>query len=583
MRYSRLSGNAGQAVNVSFDWTFRDAAYNNEVGIFRVDDASGRIGTLRPGDDGYANAALADGHAQVIFASGKGAGAEHDLTLEGGGLYAFYIIQNDTTAHFLASNPENRLDHGPVAFFSTATANPDGYDHMRATAQSTGGFTLAWEDMTQGGDQDFNDVVVKATNVRLPEPTPYTYAAGATDVDGDPVTYQLVEAPQGATLDGESGLLTWQPTQPGVYHFVLRADDGKGASVDQGFDLEVLRPQRVLFVQGTDNSDKIEISERDGLVRVAVNNEIHAYSGVTAIHVDALAADDYVHLVGLTVATLVNGGAGNDRIDGGCVSVAPLDLRGDTGNDELHGGAAADHLDGGSGDDKLYGGAGNDVLIGGSGNDIVKGEAGDDTIVLGSGQDTLDGGPGDDPRVSEAEYNAQLSNAAVPVINWDAVLASDVSASAGRSSWVADFVNGMALTEAERNPNSSIRVEVPKQTRRLSRNVRAGASAPARLLRLSPACRRHRVGLPVSVRWSSLVSCPTDSWDNSSTRERSRNDGHTSSGWPESSRSARFPWRGFATRKGRFSSGFRPRIRGQDTSAPAFSRCRVRASTRSAS
>ncbi len=46
-------------------------------------------------------------------------------------------------------------------------------------------------------------------------------------------------------------------------------------------DLEVLRPQRVLFVQGTDSSDKIEISERDGLVRVAVNNEIHAYSGVT--------------------------------------------------------------------------------------------------------------------------------------------------------------------------------------------------------------------------------------------------------------------------------------------------------------
>ena len=182
----QVVGNAGQAVNVSFDWTLRDAAYNNEVGIFRVDDASGRIGTLRPGDDGYAQAALADGQAQVIFTSGKGTGAKHDLTLEGGGLYAFYIIQNDTTAHFLASNPQNRLDRGPVAFFSTATANPDGYDHMHATAQSTGGVTLAWEDMTQGGDRDFNDVVVKASNLRLPEQTPYTYAAGATDVDGDP-------------------------------------------------------------------------------------------------------------------------------------------------------------------------------------------------------------------------------------------------------------------------------------------------------------------------------------------------------------------------------------------------------------
>jgi hypothetical protein len=456
----QVIGDAGQAVKVSFDWTFREAGYNNEVGIFRVDDASGRIGTLRPGDDGYARAALDASRAQVIFASGNGAGAKHDLTLEGGGLYGFYIIQNDTTAHVLACNPQDRLDHGPLAFFSTVTANPDGYDHVHATVPANGAVTFSWEDLTWGGDQDFNDVVMKATNLRLPEQKAYTYAAQATDVDGDSLTYQLVEGPQGATVDATSGLLTWRPTQPGVYHFALRAQDGKGGSTEQRFDLEVLRPQRVLFVQGTDNSDRIEISEQDGLVRVVVNNEVRAYTDIAAIHVDALAADDQVRLFGLTVDTFVSGGAGCDLIDGGCVSVAHLDLRGDAGNDELHGGAGADHLDGGSGNDKLYGGAGNDVLIGGSGNDIVKGEAGDDTIVLGSGYDTLDGGPGDDPRVSEAEYNAQVSNAVVPVINWDALPASDLSASAGGSSWVVDFVNGMALTEAERNPNSSIRVEI---------------------------------------------------------------------------------------------------------------------------
>ena len=188
---------------------------------------------------------------------------------------------------------------------------------------------------------------------------------------------------------------------------------------------------------------------------VKVNGEIHAYSGVTAIHVDALAGDDEVQLFGLTAQTLVYGGAGNDWIDGGCVSVGQLDLRGDAGNDELYGGAAADRLDGGSGNDKLFGGAGNDVLIGGAGNDIVKGEDGDDTLVLGSGCDTLDGGAGNDPRVSEAEYN-------LPVINWSAILASQVSVAPGQSSWVADFVNGMALNEAERDPNSSIRIDAPQ-------------------------------------------------------------------------------------------------------------------------
>jgi hypothetical protein len=451
----QVIGNTGQAVKINFDWTFREACYDNEVGIFRVDDASGRLGTLRPGDDGYAMAALAAGRGQVIFASGKGAGTKRELTLAAGALYAFYLIQDDTTAHFLACNPQNRLDRGTLAFFSVATANPDGYDHLRASVDASGSFKLSWEDLTNGGDQDFNDVVMQATNLRLPEQTAYTYAMHAADVDGDPVTFRLVEGPQGATVDRESGLLTWRPSQPGSYHFVLRAEDGKGGSTAQSFDLQVLRPERVLFVKGTDCNDTIEISERDGLVRVKVNGEIHAYSGVTAIHVDALAGDDKVQLFGLTAQTLAYGGAGNDWIDGSCVSLAGLDLRGDTGNDELRGGAAADLLDGGSGNDKLYGGAGNDVLIGGAGNDIVKGEAGDDTLVLGSGCDTLDGGEGNDPRVSEAAYN-------LPVINWSAILATQDSVAPGRSSWVADFVNGMALSEAERDPNASIRIDAPQ-------------------------------------------------------------------------------------------------------------------------
>jgi hypothetical protein len=35
-----------------------DAAYNDTVGLYRVDDATGRIGTLNPSDAGYAEAAL---------------------------------------------------------------------------------------------------------------------------------------------------------------------------------------------------------------------------------------------------------------------------------------------------------------------------------------------------------------------------------------------------------------------------------------------------------------------------------------------------------------------------------------------
>jgi VCBS repeat-containing protein len=481
----QVIGAAGQAMKVKFDWTTRAAGFDNEIGIFRVDDASGRVGTLRPGDDGYAKAALAAGRSQVIFASGQGAGAKRELTLEGGALYGFYLIQNDTTAHFLASNPTDRVEGKPLAFFSVATANPDGYDHLHASVDAGGNAKLSWEDLTDGGDQDFDDVVMKATSLRLPEQTPYTYAAHATDIDGDPVTYRLIHAPQGATLDAKSGLLSFQPAQPGFYRFVLRAEDGKGGSTDQTFDLEVVRPEHVLLVRGTDRNDKIEVSETDGLVRVKVNKEVRSYAGVTAIHVDALAGNDDVRLVGLTVDTLVYGGAGNDKIDGGCVSVGRLDLRGDAGNDYLIGGDAADRLDGGDGNDdlrggngndwlsggpgndNLFGGAGNDVLIGGPGDDNVKGEAGDDTLVLGIGKDTLDGGSGKNRTITETEYNAEASRfvtpaSGLPVINWGATIAAQAAVPAGRSSWLSEFVNELATDESERNPNSRIRVNVPR-------------------------------------------------------------------------------------------------------------------------
>jgi hypothetical protein len=446
----QVMGAAGDMVKLTFDWTFREAGYDNEVGVFRVDDASGRIGDLRPGDAGYALAALGAGRAQIVFESGKGAGAKRELALEAGALYAFYLIQDDTTARFLSCNPQNRLDRGPLAFFSLATANPDGYDHLRTSVDGNGNFKLAWEDLTNGGDQDFNDVVMTAPGLRLPEQTAYTYSAHADDVDGGTVSYSLVEAPAGASVDAQSGLLTWRPSAPGSYRFVLRAQDDQGGTSEQRFEVEVVRPERVLFVRGTDCDDSIDISERDGLVRVRVNNEIRAYAGVTAIHVDARAGNDWVNLSGLTAQTLVYGGAGSDWINGSCVVTGRLDLRGGDGNDELRGGAAGDRLDGGGGNDKLYGGAGDDLLIGGDGNDLVKGEAGDDTIVLGSGCDTLDGGPGNDPRVSGAVST-------LPVINWDAMLATQIAVSPQTSSWVADFVGGAPLED----PNAGLRIAAP--------------------------------------------------------------------------------------------------------------------------
>jgi hypothetical protein len=60
-------------------------------------------------------------------------------------------------------------------------------------------------------------------------------------------------------------------------------------------------------------------------------------------------------------------------------------------------------LDGGAGNDRIQGGSFDDVLSGGTGNDSIDGGSGDDTIVGGPGNDAQTGGPGDDSFHESAE------------------------------------------------------------------------------------------------------------------------------------------------------------------------------------
>jgi Ca2+-binding RTX toxin-like protein len=71
---------------------------------------------------------------------------------------------------------------------------------------------------------------------------------------------------------------------------------------------------------------------------------------------------------------------------------------GDTGNDNLSGGAGNDLVYGHFGDDSISGGTGNDILAGGAGEDTVSGGDGNDLVLadIGEGADVYDGGTGDD-------------------------------------------------------------------------------------------------------------------------------------------------------------------------------------------
>src|SRR5262249_50103985 len=65
----------------------------------------------------------------------------------------------------------------------------------------------------------------------IPELSPHTFTANATDSDvpAQSLTFSLVGAPAGATIDGSTGAFSWTPTEaqgPGSYPFTVRVGDG---------------------------------------------------------------------------------------------------------------------------------------------------------------------------------------------------------------------------------------------------------------------------------------------------------------------------------------------------------------------
>jgi PKD repeat protein len=154
-----VPGMPGEKTVVRFDWLSRDARFNNEVALVRVDDAQGRIDGKLPGAAGYLQAALVRGRWQRVFPSGAGAGASRELALKAGERFMVFIVQNATVEMLGGGKSPGRDKSRPPAFFMNPDANPFGFDHVRLSRLDNG-YRLAWEDLLLGGDRDFNDVVI---------------------------------------------------------------------------------------------------------------------------------------------------------------------------------------------------------------------------------------------------------------------------------------------------------------------------------------------------------------------------------------------------------------------------------------
>ncbi|MCU7935407.1 MAG: tandem-95 repeat protein [Candidatus Thiodiazotropha sp. (ex Dulcina madagascariensis)] len=67
----------------------------------------------------------------------------------------------------------------------------------------------------------------------------YSYDVDATDADGDALSYSLVTAPAGMTIDSASGLIAWTPAQIGGHPVSVQVDDGNGGTATQSYTVTV--------------------------------------------------------------------------------------------------------------------------------------------------------------------------------------------------------------------------------------------------------------------------------------------------------------------------------------------------------
>jgi uncharacterized protein len=154
-----ISGGSGKP-KLAISLTGKSSTSVNELGVFAVDDAQGKINGIAPGAAGYTEAALA--RSQVVLSAL--ANAPNGFTLEpsrslefnNGDRLRFYLVKNSTTDAV-------RAGQTPLSnvVFSSATS-------QKVTDLGSSNFTLALEDGT--GAADFQDLVVKIQPSNQPLP-----------------------------------------------------------------------------------------------------------------------------------------------------------------------------------------------------------------------------------------------------------------------------------------------------------------------------------------------------------------------------------------------------------------------------
>jgi hypothetical protein len=155
------SGLSSDTKSIKADFVVnREAAFNNFVGFYKVADVNGGIDTngdgtadIFTGQSGYIQAAIRGRVAGIDLSVNNQGTATFTGVFMPGSIFAPFIVVNGTPDLLLDANTAN----DPAVYFPFLGSNSDGVDHIRMLGNNVFGF----EDLPNGGDRDFNDMIVK--------------------------------------------------------------------------------------------------------------------------------------------------------------------------------------------------------------------------------------------------------------------------------------------------------------------------------------------------------------------------------------------------------------------------------------
>jgi Domain of unknown function (DUF4114)/RTX calcium-binding nonapeptide repeat (4 copies) len=137
-----------------FNKISHQATNRNELGVFAVDDATGAVNGVTPGQNGYLAEVLK--RSQVVFSALSGNAVDtaldgltsRTINLPANSAFGFYLAVNGSIDDNL--NPANVLFSFPSSTNSSQNAQ---------ITQSAGITQVVFEETSGGGDRDFNDLV----------------------------------------------------------------------------------------------------------------------------------------------------------------------------------------------------------------------------------------------------------------------------------------------------------------------------------------------------------------------------------------------------------------------------------------